>query len=72
VRHLENNLANLEVILTFGTPLWLDEMQAPTLCTGTDAGATGDSETSAVYPPLVRSDVSYRAARSPTGGYSCG
>jgi hypothetical protein len=70
VDHLENNLAGLEVTLTPEYLRRLNEVSAPTLNYPAPmhgalramlqfAGTTVDGETSAVYPPLVQSDVRY-------------
>jgi aryl-alcohol dehydrogenase-like predicted oxidoreductase len=70
LEHLETNLASLDVTLTAGQLRRLDEVSAPTLdypapMHGAQramlqfAGTTVDGEPSAVYPPLLESDVRY-------------
>jgi aryl-alcohol dehydrogenase-like predicted oxidoreductase len=70
VEHLESNIAALGVTLTPEHLRRLDEVSAPTLnypapMHGAQramlqfAGATVDGQTSAVYPPLLASDVRY-------------
>lgn len=70
LEHLENNLAGLEVTLTPGQLRRLDEVSAPDLDYPAPmhgaltsmlqfAGTTVDGHPSAVYPPLVQSDVRY-------------
>jgi aryl-alcohol dehydrogenase-like predicted oxidoreductase len=70
VKHLENNLAALEVTLTPDQFRRLDEVSAPALNYPAPmhgalramlqfAGTTVDGETSTVYPPLLQSDVRY-------------
>ncbi|MFE1849249.1 aldo/keto reductase [Streptomyces sp. NPDC059489] len=70
LEHLEANLAGLEVTLAPEHLRRLDEVSAPALDYPAPmhgalrsmlqfAGATVDGETSAVYPPLVQSDVRY-------------
>ncbi|MET4922413.1 aldo/keto reductase [Streptomyces sp. PSRA5] len=70
VEHLENNLAALEITLGPDHLRALDEVSAPTLDYPAPmhgesramlqfAGATVDGEESAVYPPLLQSDVRY-------------
>jgi aryl-alcohol dehydrogenase-like predicted oxidoreductase len=68
--HLTDNLAGLDVTLTPEHLRSLDELSAPTLGYPAPrhgslramlqfAGTTVDGETSAVYPPLLESDVRY-------------
>ncbi|HEY2518839.1 MAG TPA: hypothetical protein VGJ19_01915 [Streptosporangiaceae bacterium] len=68
--HLENNLAALDVTLTADQRARLDEVSAPVLDYPAPmhgslramlqfAGTTVDGEASAVYPPLLESDVRY-------------
>ncbi|MFJ5265201.1 aldo/keto reductase [Streptomyces sp. NPDC088387] len=70
LEHLESNLAGLDVSLTPEQLNTLDEVSTPTLNYPAPmhgalramlqfAGATVDGEASAVYPPLVQSDVRY-------------
>jgi len=70
VAHLEDNLAGLAVTLTPEHLRALDEVSAPTLNYPAPmhgelramlqfAGTTVDGEPSAVYPPLLQSDVRY-------------
>jgi len=70
VGHLEANLAGLDVTLTAGQLRRLDEASAPVLDYPAPmhgalramlqfAGTTVDGEPSAVYPPLLESDVRY-------------
>lgn len=70
VEHLENNLAALDVTLAPEHLTALDEVSAPTLNYPAPlngamramlqfAGTTVDGEASAVYPPLLQSDVRY-------------
>jgi len=70
VEHLESNLAGLEVRLTPEHLKALDEVSVPTLNYPAAlhgalramlqfAGTTVDGEPSAIYPPLVQSDVRY-------------
>jgi aryl-alcohol dehydrogenase-like predicted oxidoreductase len=70
VEHLVANLAALEVTLTPAQVARLDEVSAPELDYPAPmrgalramlqfAGATVDGEASAVYPPLVQSDIRY-------------
>lgn len=70
VAHLEDNLAGLAVTLTPEHLRTLDEVSAPTLDYPAPmhgalramlqfAGTTVDGEPSAVYPPLLQSDVRY-------------
>jgi aryl-alcohol dehydrogenase (NADP+) len=68
--HLTDNLAGLDVTLTPEHLRTLAELSAPTLDYPAPmhgslramlqfAGTTVDGETSAVYPPLLESDVRY-------------
>lgn len=68
--HLENNLGGLDVTLTADQRARLDEVSAPVLNYPAPmhgslramlqfAGTTVDGEASAVYPPLLESDVRY-------------
>ena len=68
--HLDSNLAALDVTLTADQRARLDEVSAPVLNYPAPmhgalramlqfAGTTVDGETSAVYPPLLQSDVRY-------------
>jgi len=68
--HLETNLAGLQVTLTSEHLRALDEVSAPVLSYPAPmhgalramlqfAGTTVDGEASAVYPPLLESDVRY-------------
>jgi len=68
--HLEDNLAAVDVTLTTEHLLTLDSVSTPTLNYPADvngatrsmlqfAGSTVDDEPSAVYPPLLQSDVRY-------------
>ncbi|MFF3562528.1 aldo/keto reductase [Streptomyces sp. NPDC002574] len=70
LEHLEGNLAGLETALTPGHLRRLDEVSAPVLDYPAPmrgalramlqfGGTTVDGETSAVYPPLLQSDVRY-------------
>ena len=70
MEHLESNLAGLEVVLTPEHLRTLDQVSAPALSYPAPmhgalramlqfAGTTVDGEPSAVYPPLVQSDVRY-------------
>ena len=70
LEHLESNLAALDAALTADQRTRLDEVSAPVLNYPAPmhgpqramlqfAGTTVDGESSAVYPPLVESDVRY-------------
>ncbi|MEU1622177.1 aldo/keto reductase [Streptomyces sp. NPDC005722] len=70
LQHLEDNLAGLDTVLTPEHLRRLDEVSAPVLGYPAPlhgamramlqfAGTTVDGETSAVYPPLLQSDVRY-------------
>jgi aryl-alcohol dehydrogenase-like predicted oxidoreductase len=70
LEHLEDNLAGLDVTLTPGQLRRLDEASAPALGYPAPmhgalrsmlqfAGTTVDGEPSAVYPPLLESDIRY-------------
>ena len=70
LEHLNSNLAALDVTLTADQRARLDEVSAPALNYPAPmhgpqramlqfAGTTVDGESSAVYPPLLESDVRY-------------
>jgi aryl-alcohol dehydrogenase (NADP+) len=70
LRHLEDNLAALDVTLSADQLRTLDEVSAPALnypapmhgaqrASLQFAGSTVDGETSRVYPPLLQSSVRY-------------